>query len=69
MGLPDEPEALTFTLRVNGQPRFDVDATVELESTFKLAEGEDVDWVLPSASGGNGQLTYELNAENLPPMC
>ena len=54
---------LTFTLRVNGQPRFDVDATVELESTFKLAEGEDVDWVLPSASGGNGQLTYELVGE------
>ena len=64
--LDDEPDALVFTLRVNGQPRFDVDPTVELESTFKLAEGEDVDWVLPSASGGNGQLTYHLNAENLP---
>ena len=52
-----EPDALTFTLRVDGQPRFDEGVSDQI--TF--AEGQTIDpFVLPSASGGNGQLTYEL---------
>ena len=53
----EEPAPLEFTLRVNGMPRFD--ETVSRQVTF--AEGQTIDpWVLPSASGGNGQLTYAL---------
>jgi hypothetical protein len=51
---------LVFTIRVDGIPRFD--ETVSSQITF--AEGQTIDpWVLPSASGGNGQLTYELVGE------
>ena len=53
----EEPEPLTFTIRVDGIPRFD--ETVSSQVTF--AEGQTIDpWVLPSASGGNGDLMYEL---------
>ena len=56
----EEPAPLTFTIRVDGMPRFD--ETVSSQITF--AEGQTIDpWVLPSASGGNGQLTYELVGE------
>ena len=56
----EEPAPLVFTIRVNGMPRFD--ETVSSQITF--AEGQTIDpWVLPSASGGNGQLTYELVGE------
>ena len=56
----EEPEPLTFTIRVNGMPRFD--ETVSSQITF--SEGQTIDpWVLPSASGGNGDLTYELAGE------
>ena len=55
--LTDEPDPLVFTLWVNGQPRFDEGVSEQI--TF--AEGQTIDpFVLPSASGGNGQLTYEL---------
>ena len=55
-----EPAPLVFTLRVDGLPRFD--DTVSEQLTF--AEGQTIDpFVLPSASGGNGQLTYELAGE------
>ncbi len=53
----EEPDPLTFTIRVDGMPRFD--ETVSSQVTF--AEGQTIDpWVLPSASGGNGAVTYEL---------
>ena len=56
----EEPAPLVFTIRVDGMPRFD--ETVSSQITF--AEGQTIDpWVLPSASGGNGQLTYELVGE------
>ena len=56
----EEPAPLVFTIRVDGMPRFD--ETVSERITF--AEGQTIDpWVLPSASGGNGQLTYELVGE------
>ena len=56
----EEPTPLVFTIRVDGMPRFD--ETVSSQITF--AEGQTIDpWVLPSASGGNGQLTYELVGE------
>ena len=56
----EEPDPLVFTIRVDGMPRFD--ETVSSQVTF--AEGQTIDpWVLPSASGGNGQLTYELVGE------
>ena len=56
----EEPTPLTFTIRVDGIPRFD--ETVSEQVTF--AEGQTIDpWVLPSASGGNGDLTYELVGE------
>ena len=56
----EEPEPLTFTIRVDGMPRFD--EAVSSQVTF--AEGQTIDpWVLPSASGGNGELTYELAGE------
>jgi hypothetical protein len=56
----EEPAPLVFTIRVDGIPRFD--ETVSSQITF--AEGQTIDpWVLPSASGGNGQLTYELVGE------
>ena len=56
----EEPTPLVFTIRVDGIPRFD--ETVSSQITF--AEGQTIDpWVLPSASGGNGQLTYELVGE------
>ena len=55
--LTDEPAPLEFTFWVNGQPRFDEGVSEQI--TF--AEGQTIDpFVLPSASGGNGQLTYEL---------
>ena len=53
----DEPAPLEFTLRVNGQPRFDEGVSDQI--TF--AEGQMIDpFVLPSASGGNGEVTYTL---------
>ncbi|MYC70652.1 MAG: autotransporter domain-containing protein [Gemmatimonadetes bacterium] len=56
----EEPAPLVFTIRVNGIPRFD--ETVSEQVTF--AEGQTIDpWVLPSASGGNGEVTYELVGE------
>ena len=56
----EEPTPLVFTIRVDGIPRFD--ETVSSQVTF--AEGQTIDpWVLPSASGGNGDLTYELVGE------
>ena len=56
----EEPAPLVFTIRVDGMPRFD--ETVSSQVTF--AEGQTIDpWVLPSASGGNGDLTYELVGE------
>ena len=56
----EEPAPLVFTIRVDGMPRFD--ETVSSQITF--AEGQTIDpWVLPSASGGNGDLTYELVGE------
>ena len=56
----EEPTPLVFTIRVDGIPRFD--EAVSSQVTF--AEGQTIDpWVLPSASGGNGELTYELVGE------
>ena len=56
----EEPTPLVFTIRVDGMPRFD--ETVSSQVTF--AEGQTIDpWVLPSASGGNGEVTYELVGE------
>ena len=56
----EEPTPLVFTIRVDGMPRFD--EAVSSQVTF--AEGQTIDpWVLPSASGGNGELTYELVGE------
>ena len=56
----EEPAPLVFTIRVDGIPRFD--ETVSEQVTF--AEGQTIDpWVLPSASGGNGEVTYELAGE------
>ena len=56
----EEPAPLVFTIRVDGMPRFD--ETVSSQVTF--AEGQTIDpWVLPSASGGNGEVTYELVGE------
>ena len=56
----EEPAPLVFTIRVDGIPRFD--ETVSSQVTF--AEGQTIDpWVLPSASGGNVALTYELVGE------
>ena len=56
----EEPTPLVFTIRVDGIPRFD--ETVSSQVTF--AEGQTIDpWVLPSASGGNGEVTYELAGE------
>ena len=56
----EEPTPLVFTIRVDGIPRFD--ETVSSQVTF--AEGQTIDpWVLPSASGGNGEVTYELVGE------
>ncbi len=56
----EEPAPLVFTIRVDGIPRFD--ETVSEQVTF--AEGQTIDpWVLPSASGGNGEVTYELVGE------
>ena len=56
----EEPTPLVFTIRVDGMPRFD--ETVSEQVTF--AEGQTIDpWVLPSASGGNGEVTYELVGE------
>ena len=53
----EEPAPLVFTIRVDGIPRFD--ETVSSQVTF--AEGQTIDpWVLPSASGGNGEVTYEF---------
>jgi hypothetical protein len=53
----EEPTPLVFTIRVDGIPRFD--ETVSSQVTF--AEGQTIDpWVLPSASGGNGEVRYEL---------
>ena len=60
--LVDEPDPLTVILRVNGQPRFD-DTVAERVS---FTEGQDIAFVLPSASGGNVALTYHLS-EGLPP--
>ena len=54
---------LSFTIAVNGMPSFD--GTVANQVAF--AAGASIgDWVLPSASGGNGALTYSLAGE-LPP--
>ena len=54
---------LSFTIAVAGMPSFD--ETVADQITF--AAGSSIgDWVLPSASGGNGSLTYSLTGE-LPP--
>ena len=56
----EEPAPLVFTIRVDGIPRFD--ETVSSQVTF--AEGQTIDpWVLPSASGGNGEVTYTLEGE------
>ncbi len=56
----EEPAPLVFTIRVDGIPRFD--EAVSSQVTF--AEGQTIDpWVLPSASGGNGEVTYELAGE------
>ena len=56
----EEPAPLVFTIRVDGIPRFD--EAVSSQVTF--AEGQTIDpWVLPSASGGNGEVTYELVGE------
>ena len=55
-----EPAPLEFTLRVDGIPRFDEGVSEQI--TF--AAGQTIDlWVLPSASGGNGDVTYELAGE------
>ena len=44
----EEPAPLEFTIRVNGQPRFD--ETVSRQVTF--AEGQTIDaWVLPLGFG------------------
>ena len=54
---------LSFTIAVAGMPSFD--ETVANQVTF-TAGASIGDWVLPSASGGNGALTYSL-AGDLPP--
>ena len=51
---------LSFTISVAGMPSFD--ETVANQVTF-TAGASIGDWVLPSASGGNGTLTYSLDGE------
>ena len=56
----EQPTPLEFTIRVDGMPRFDEGVSDQI--TF--AEGQMIDpFVLPSASGGNGEVTYELVGE------
>ena len=62
----DESEPLTFTIVVDGEPEFN-DAP-EVSDEYKYRAGEAIeDLVLPSASGGNVELTYSFNTEDLPP--
>ncbi len=54
---------LSFSVKVDGPPRFA--GTVANQVTFSGGASIE-DWVLPSASGGNGALTYSL-VGGLPP--
>ena len=59
----EEPAELSFTIAVNGMPSFAGTITNQ-----RVAEGEEMAPLeLPAALGGNGELTYSLNEENLPP--
>ena len=54
---------LSFTIAVNGMPFFDGSVTNQW-----IPEGEEMAPLeLPAALGGNGELTYSLTEENLPP--
>ncbi len=54
---------LSFTISVNGMPFFEGSVTNQW-----IPEGEEMAPLeLPAALGGNGELTYSLNEENLPP--
>ena len=55
----EEPTPLVFTIRVDGASlRRD-----RVESSHLCRRADDDPWVLPSASGGNGEVTYELVGE------
>jgi hypothetical protein len=59
----EEPAPLTFTIAVNGMPFFEGTITNQ-----RVPEGEEMAPLeLPAALGGNGELTYSLNEESLPP--
>ena len=59
----EEPDPLTFTISVNGMPFFEGSITNQW-----IPEGEEMAPLeLPAALGGNGELTYSLSEENLPP--
>jgi hypothetical protein len=59
----EEPAPLTFTISVNAMPLFEGTITNQ-----RVPEGEEMAPLeLPAALGGNGELTYSLNEESLPP--